>query len=221
MQVDYYTVVSEDEFLNTKKSQDKIRDEINVKKDNGEPCFPKEVVDQAYYIYTQKMTNVGSHRKLKRIQLCYILVTYAYKELNIVIDNDYIRESFKLNVREAKRANIEFSPLQTGYTTIKKDIDYKYFLDIYMQRLDISADLNPLIEFIENKCDLLRINDAPQYYAAALLHLYLEINNATLNDELHNILYLTPEKLANEIKRVNFIYYNDIDIINQRICITN
>jgi hypothetical protein len=221
MQVDYCTVVSQDENFANKKSQDKIRDEINVKKDNGEPYFPKEVVDQAYYIYTQKMTNIGSHRKIKRIQLCYILITYAYRELNIVIDNDYIRESFKLSVREAKRANIEFSPLQTGYTIPKKDIDYNHYLNIYMQKLDITADINPLIEFIENKCNLLKINDLPQYYAAALLNLYVQINNATLTDELHNILCLNYEKLCNEIKRVDFVYYNDLETINNKICITN
>lgn len=200
-----------------KRSNDNIRKELNIKDGNDQLCFTKEIIDHAHYIYLNKMTNIGSYRKIKRHQLCYILIIYACEELNLPYDTEYIRNCFNLTPQQCQRAYIDFSSLQTGYTTINKKLNYEHYIDLYSQKLAINADLSCLIKHIEDKCDALKRNDNPQYYAAALLALYFKINNVLLNPPLEEILHLDHQEMERCYRRVEFVHINSQDTINSRM----
>lgn len=217
MQVDYDTVIKSSEISIIRKNQDRIRKELDIKDAYDQPYFSKEIVDHAHYIYSNKMKNIGSYRKIKRLQLCYILIVYACEELGITYDTNYIRTCFRLSPQECQRTYIDFSPMQTGYTEKTKKLDYLYYLNVYIQKLAINADLTLLIKHIEDKCDILRRNDNAQYYSAALLALYLKINNAILQTPLVEILNLQLEEFERCCRRVEFVYFNSMETIASKL----
>jgi hypothetical protein len=220
--MDYYTNdygnLNPLELIRSRK--DNIYDELNVKDDHGHPVFLKEIVDQAYQIYLKMKPR--NHRKRSRIKLNFILIYYAYNELHMPLPQNkyHLGHFFGLDDREIDRSFIEFSSYQTGYVPPHHVLTVDDYLHDYNNRLKWDDNLSALQRFIGNKCPELSDIIAIEYYAAALISLYREINYGnSFSKSIANTLNLDEALLIQSLKQMRFIYNNNRDTIVNNIVV--
>lgn len=157
--------------------------------------FPEEIVTCAELIHWK--IDTGVHRGNMRCMLLFHCTFQAHQELDINVDPYKLGACFGLTKGQVKKCDSIFSPLNTGYHPVERDITAMNFIPEFCERLGIATEqieiIRGIIERVSSRNKALA-QENPRTLAAGFIKYFMVINGIAIEQRI--LTEVTERSLA-------------------------
>lgn len=157
--------------------------------------FPDEIVARADLIHWK--IDTGVHRGSMRCMLLFHCTFQAYQELDINVDPFKLGICFGLTKGQVKKCDSIFSPLNTGYQPVERNVTAMNFIPEFCERLGIATEQIDVIRDIIDRVSLRNkalAQENSRTLAAGFIKYFMVINGITIDSRL--LTEVTERSLA-------------------------
>lgn len=168
--------------------------------------FSDEIATRAESIC--RKINHGVHRGEKRCMLLFFCTSNAYRELGIDVDQFELGMCFNLDKGKVKKCDSIFSPLNTGYHPVDRDITPMNYIPEFCEKLGIASEQIVTLRKIIDRTSLRNkalMQENPRTLAAGFIKYFLSIHGINVDNK--TLTEITGRSLAtidNMEKRIEY-----------------